>query len=132
MRRRKTRTIVLLALTAALAACGDDPVAVVPDPTVGGSWSGVFAIEGLQFTLDVTMIEFEDGTVTGNGTLSVDGGSIAWTISSGVHVFPDLSLILDSPGFESLSLTGQVSESAITAELNGSGFDEDVVILRRE
>lgn len=121
------RLLVMLPLFALLSCGGDsDPVDIPePDPTVTGSWIGTT-------TLLLTMNEQADGSVTGGGSLA-DANTIALTISSGTHVFPNLSLTLTATGFEDMNLTGTVtSATSIAAALSGSGFANDAFNLTKQ
>ena len=119
------RLLALLPLFTMLA-CGESGVAPEPepDPTVTGSW--ITTSLGSPNLL-ITMSEQANGSVIGNGTIEWSADTRAFTISSGVHVFPNLSLTLSATGFEDLNLTGHVSptfsSTLISAKLNGSGFD---------
>jgi hypothetical protein len=111
----------------ALVGCGDDPV-VVEDPTVTGSWIGTTGTT----TLLLTMNEAASGAVTGGGSLT-DASTVALTISSGTHVFPNLTLTITATGFSDLNLTGTVtSATSIAASLNGSGYENEAINLAKQ
>ena len=113
----------------ALVACGDDPVVPEPDPTVSGSWMGLTGTATLRLTLS----EDAMGNVTGSGNISVPGSAFALTVSSGTHVFPNLSLILAAPGFQDINLVGTMNTAIeIVATLNGSGYANDVILLTKQ
>ena len=119
MKQARTLSWLVALLPLLLAACGSDAVAPDPDPTVSGSWSGTTGTT----TLSLTMNEADStGVVTGSGNITDTGVAFALSISSGTHVFPNLSLILSATGFQDINLTGTVSETAIAATINGSGF----------
>ena len=121
--------VLPLALTASLlAGCGDSPSEPEPDPVVSGSWSG--ASQGL--TLNLTPNEGVGGAVSGSGNTASEVDNHALTVQQGTHTYPNLSLVLGASGFQSLNLTGRmVSEDGISGTLNGSGFDDFNLNLRR-
>ena len=117
------RLLALLPLFTMLA-CSESAVEPEPDPTVTGSW---ITTSVSSPTLLITMNEQANGSVIGSGTIEGSADTRAFTISSGVHVFPNLSLTLSATGFEDLNLTVDTSpltsSTLISATLNGSGFD---------
>jgi hypothetical protein len=121
------RCLVFLPLFAVLAACGSDATAPEPDPTVTGSWSGA----GNGFSLQLTLNQQPDGSVAGSGSITSPTGSIALTVSSGTHAFPNLSLTLGATGLLDTNLTGTVTATMITATLNGSGFTDESITLTK-
>ena len=123
------RRLVFLPLFAMLAACGSDATAPEPDPTVTGSWSGT----GNQFSLQLTLNQQPDGTVSGSGSISSAVGTLALTVLNGTHAFPNLSLTLGATGLLDTNLTGTVtSPTTIAATLNGSGFSNESINLTKQ
>jgi hypothetical protein len=124
------RSIVVVCFVAVTSvACGGDGPTEPEIPVVSGTWSGSTA----GITLPLTLGQGTDGTVTGSGNLSVPSFAIALTVSQGTHVYPNLTLVLTSTGYEDINLTGTVNEAGdqIIAKLNGSGFADDTIVLVR-
>lgn len=118
------RCIAALVLAVTLAACGDDGGPSIP--SASGTWSGGVG----SATLTLTLTE-DDGAVTGAGSLAGPGGSIALT-AQGTHAHPSMSLTLTSQGFEDLNFQGEfVDDDSVDGRLNGSGYQNDAITLRR-
>lgn len=119
---KQALTISLAVLV--LAACRDTPMAVDPYPTVTGTWVGLVNSK----TLTLTMSEAHNRDVTGGGSLAdseyqLNRRTVVFTISAGIHLFPNLRLTLATTGSNEPKLTGTVtSETTIEAILDGSGF----------
>ncbi len=114
-----------------LVACGDSGTESDPDPTVTGSWWGVLGPTLSSGTLQITMTQQPDGSVSGSGSIT-EGTPIPLTISAGTHVFPNLSLTLTATGLEDMNLTGTVtSATTIAVEVTGAGFDFTVDLTKQ-
>jgi len=113
------------------AGCGGGDGTTEPnEPEVEGRWNGPINTNVGSGSLALTLTE-TDGTVTGNGTLSVTGDALALTVT-GTYAPPNLSLEMTSAGFEAMNLSGEVSEEEIDGTLNGSGFVNIAVTLTRQ
>ncbi len=113
------------------AACGGDNGTTEPeDPEVEGQWNGPITTDVGSGSLALTLTE-ASGTVSGTGTLSVPGDAVALTVT-GTYAPPNVSLQMTSTGFEPMNLSGEVSEDEIDGTLNGSGFVNIAVTLRRQ
>jgi len=121
IRRLKAPGLVLgLTMALALAACGDGATEPEPDPTVSGSWTGTS--QGV--TLNLTLAEGLGGAVAGSGNVVGPDDNIALIVRQGVHVYPDLTLVLGATGFTDMNFTGRLSSGTqMAGTLNGSGFD---------
>lgn len=121
-------TLALLALPPLLAACGDSATEPEPDPLVTGSWSGTS--QGV--TLNLTLTEGVGGSVSGSGNMAGSLDNLALVVRQGTHSYPSLSLVLAATGYEDLNFAGRLlSEDEISGTLNGSGFDDFNLNLRR-
>lgn len=115
------------ALLFVFAACKDQ--APPPPPTVNGFWTGTSG----SMTLSLTLAQ-NSAAVTGSGQVSVPGEAIALTVQSGTFVHPTLSATLAATGYEPMNYTGTMSQSnanQIVGRLNGSGFQNESVVLTR-
>lgn len=122
---------LVLGLMLLAAGCGGGDGSTEPDdPEVEGQWNGPINTDVGSGSLALTLTE-TDGSVSGNGTLSVPGDALALTVT-GTYAPPNLSLEMTSPGFEPLNLSGDVSEDEIDGTLNGSGFVNIAVTLTRQ
>lgn len=101
------------------------------DPVVTGSWFGTTTVQGDTFTMDVQLTE-RDSQITGNGTMTFVE-TVAVTVQ-GTHNFPNVSITLQSTGFEDLNFNGTLSGdgNAITGSLRGSGFDNFSITIRKQ
>lgn len=115
------RYIAILAL--ALTACTKTTVI---QPTVTGAWAGTIVGGG---TLAMQLND-QHGAVTGSGTLVSGNETYAQTIS-GAFEAPNLSLTMVSGQHPPIALTAFVNRDSMVAHLNGSGFTNHAVTLRR-
>ncbi len=123
---RAVRLLPLLLLLVFAAACGDSP-SQPRTPSIDGAWSGSAA----GFTLNLVLASGAAG-VSGNGTVSGEGTSIAVT-ATGTHVHPNVALTLQATGFQDLNFQGQFTDdNTINGTLNGSGFNNFALTLRRQ
>jgi hypothetical protein len=110
------RRIIFAVLAVALLACGGDSTA--PKLTdVTGAWTGTSGGVSMSLTLVQT-----GTTVTGSGNLT--GGTTAIAVTaSGTYAPPNLSLTLQSPGYQPINYAGTLANpDLINGTLNGSGF----------
>ncbi len=122
---------LLVGLMLLVTGCGGGDGSTQPDdPEVEGQWNGPINTDGGSGSLAVTLTE-TDGTVTGTGTLSVTGDALALSIT-GTYAPPNVSLQMSAPGYEPMNLSGEVSDEEIDGTLNGSGFVNIAVTLRRQ
>ncbi len=114
-------------------ACGNRGLVTdgaVLDPTVTGSWLGIL---DSQTTMSLVLSQDENGGgVAGSGSFVTAGVSVAITLTSGVHIFPNLILTLNADGFGTFNLTGRVTSTFINAELDGSGFSQDGIVFSKQ
>jgi len=73
-------------------------------------------------------------TVTGSGQASGPGGAVALTVSNGTFAPPAVSLTLNAQGYQPMNFSGTQSQAQnqIIGSLNGSGFQNDVLVLTRQ
>lgn len=118
-----------LAVVLSLGACGDDGPAAPEVPTATGRWLGTAS--GISF--DLTLSEAANGSVSGSGSASSASGAISFTVRSGTHAHPSISLTLGGEGFEDANLQGTFSSNnVISGTLNGSGFNNFGLTLNRQ
>ena len=119
-------------LLAAEGVKGNVPVTVIP--TTSGRWSGSAqgTLLGL-FTLNLKLSESEAGEIIGNGNI-VNAVNVAIVVT-GTRAHPNVSMNLDlsSGGFAPINYSGQlVDDNTITGTLNGSGFTNFAMTIRRQ
>lgn len=120
------RRLILITLTALVAACGGDS-STAPKQTVAGTWMGV---TGLQ-TLTMTLVE-NGGVVSGTGTLTnTPTGTRAMTVA-GTHTGTSLTATLSSGTLQPVNLQATVSGNGMSGTLTGSGFAGDPIMLTRQ
>jgi hypothetical protein len=148
--RTLSSTLGAVTLLALLAACENDP----SDPsgyrcgigrpcprqpenappassyTVTGTWDGTWEVGGVAGTLRLALAQSGEA-VTDSGTIAANGSSSAVT-AAGTHRAPALSLVLESPIGERVTLTGATTATRIAAKLNGLGFDSTAVTLVKQ
>jgi hypothetical protein len=80
------------------------------------------------------MLQETNGNVSGSCEIAFPGDPPYYTCTvSGTHTHPAITLTLSSPGFAPISLTGSFTDgSTIAATLNGSGFVDTPVTLKRQ
>lgn len=113
--------LFLLPLSVPLVGCDADPVSTASsvEPDVSGTWAGTS--DGI--TLEVTLVQAEDGTVSGSGTLTTRELNVPVTVVEGFHAFPNLRLELRARGFEALEAKGWVlGSSRISTRLISSTY----------
>jgi hypothetical protein len=118
------------------AACSDGGGTEPETSSLTGVWSGDMvtpppanAPRSIRLTLQET-----NTNVTGSGEIADVNGVPYYTCTvSGTHVDAAIEVTLDSPGFAPVSLTGNFTNaSTITATLNGGGFVNTPVTLKRK
>jgi hypothetical protein len=124
------RWLVLTLVLLATACSGGDGSTEPDDPQVEGQWNGPITTDAGSGSLALTLTEI-DGTVTGTGTLIVPGDALALTVT-GTYAPPNASLQMTAQGFEAMNLSGEVTDEEIDGTLNGSGFVNIAVTLRRQ
>lgn len=137
--RLKTRVILrpfAIGLLSSTLSCSGGPSGLGgPVPTVTGVWSGPMTAGTLTLVLE----EAADKSVSGSGRLvrsSPIGGFENFTVTSGTHRFPDLTIVLTSqcafcPPF-AWTYEARVTEDAISGNLEGDGLAEEPVTLQRQ
>lgn len=132
LRSSLIRTLTaVLSLALALVATGacDGGTAPDSDPMVSGVWSG----SSMGITLDLTLAEGDGGAIAGSGHIGGGGLNVALDVSQGTHVDPNVSLLLSAQGYEDMNFSGRmVSDNEISGTLNGSGFSDFNLNLRKE
>jgi len=124
--RKAALALISVGLLVLTTACRDEPNAP-KTPTVTGSWSGTTD----NATLSLTLTESSDRSVSGSGHISSPSNSIALTVT-GTHAHPSVSLILKATGYQDVNFQGEFSaDDRIIGSLNGSGFRNDAITLRR-
>ncbi|HWO88304.1 MAG TPA: hypothetical protein VNL98_04020 [Gemmatimonadales bacterium] len=132
MRARCRRVLVVGAIAAVTAAvgCGDDGFG--PDSNLIGIWAGSGSQGGRTLTLNMTISSVTpEGAVTGTGTVSGSVGvpvNIGGTFRGGAADFS-----INATGFISAFFRGRaVDRNSISGTLNGSGFSDMPLTLRRQ
>lgn len=117
-------------LVAALGCGGDEP-----QPTASGTWQGAIGSQVLTGTL----AQDGNGNVTGTGTITnTSTGTRALTITGAISISStssstNISLTFSAGGTTTpFNLAGTVSTPAIVGKLNGSGFADDAIVLKRQ
>lgn len=115
-----------------LAGCGGgDSAGPGSAVDVEGTWSGrVSASNGMSATLEIDVGE-SAGKVSGTGWLIVTGDSLGLSVS-GSYDAPTIDAVISSQGFQPMDLTATVSEGQMVGTLDGSGFENRAITLRRE
>jgi hypothetical protein len=132
---RSWRLAVAAVLLGVVAACSSSE-ASGPNGRPSGKWVGSMVSGTFTLSLELVLVEDASGKVTGNGFISTAIGGVtnanAALTATGAFVAPDLSVNLASPGFSTLNLTGTISGDSFNARLNGSGLDNETMVLARQ
>jgi hypothetical protein len=121
-----SRTVVLL-LPALLLATGCRDGAGPETPSMTGSWSTVT----IRRIVSLKTTE-SDGQVSGTGSISTLSATIPISVA-GTHAHPSVVLTARSPGYNDFVFSGRFAGAdSIVGTLNGSGFHDDSLALRRE
>lgn len=116
----------------AVAGCdGSDPDDGEGDLTIVGEWTGAFSAQEANWTLDL-MLNEASFSVRGRGQLKAGSQNLSFTVA-GSYLHPSISLELEYPNQPPSSLNGNVRDDRdqIVAQISGSGFGGEAVILRR-
>jgi hypothetical protein len=116
----------------ALAGCGSgESTAPTDSPDVAGTWSGkVASSTGATATLAFTVTE-HDRKVSGSGSLTIGTSSLGLSVS-GTYAAPTVSLTISSQGFEPMTLAATISQTDMTGTIDGSGFVNRAITLKRQ
>lgn len=120
------RTLIILTVTlASLPACRDQSP---EQPTFTGRWTG-FAETG--FNVEITASESR-GEVMGAGKFSGGQQPVAFTVT-GVHLHPDVVLIIRASGFADVNFSGAFDgEDRVSGRMDGAGFNNTTLTLGRQ
>jgi hypothetical protein len=122
MRIRHTALIA----AALLAAC--DTSTGPTRYSAQGTWSGQETVGPMRVSLILTQ---QGDAVTGTGT--VQGENSIPVTATGQAVSTDFSVVLTSPGYQPLQVTGGFTgRDEISAYMVGSGFYGDEIVLTRK
>lgn len=138
MTRFSSVLAVVSLLTFITLGCGEG---LTPDTAdLSGQWSGSSG----DVTLNLTLSEASDGSLSGSGSIAGPGDSFSLTVTSGTHTGNSFSMVLNASGIqEDATYSGTVavlSESGSTGpdgqvqlqgQLDGSGFDNFQITLNR-
>lgn len=69
--------------------------------------------------------------VSGGGSLRIGSDSLGVSVS-GSYAPPTVSVAISSQGFEPMDLTATVSETEMVGVLDGSGFENRMITLKRQ
>lgn len=120
------RTLIILTTLVFLAGCRDQSPEL---PTFTGHWTG-FAETG--FNVEITASE-SGGEVLGGGKFS--GGqqpTVAFSVT-GVHLHPDVVLIIRASGFADVNFSGAFDgPDRVSGRLDGAGFENTTLTLGRQ
>jgi hypothetical protein len=114
------------------AACSKDSTGVSTDVT--GTWNGSATQTGVTFSFTMQVSESSGGQLTGSGTASgaISGGSSLMFDVSGTRTGSNVTMSLNVSGFISPVFTGRlVDANTVSGKLDGSGFDQLPLTLRR-
>jgi hypothetical protein len=118
------KVLPLFLLSFIVVACSDSSGSRTPSLT--GSWGGTLEGATVNFVATET-----SNSISGNGFISSGELSIAITLT-GTHAHPNVSLTIQSSGFEDMSFTGSfVSDDQIAGRVNGSGFVNTTLSINR-
>jgi hypothetical protein len=123
---------LLLGLT--VYGCGGDGGSSGPadGPNLDGAWSGpVTWPSGQNATLALSILE-SNGNISGTGTLTLGGAGLGLSISGSYSAAPDLTVTISSQGFQPITMVATASETQLVGTLDGSGFQNRAITLRRQ
>ncbi|HEX7070928.1 MAG TPA: hypothetical protein VF190_08985 [Rhodothermales bacterium] len=120
---------LLLAITLVGVGCdsgGDDD-----EPSLTGRWVANTTFQGVNLIIDLQLTQ-NGGNVSANGTVRLV--NIVAISGNGTYNHPSVALTLTSTGLEDMNFTGSVvsGNQEISGTLNGSGFENFSVSLRRQ
>jgi hypothetical protein len=121
-----------VAFVLVLAGCGGgESAGPGTGVDVAGTWSGRVTLSGsTASTLQISITE-HGNDVSGTGWLKVTTDSLGLSVS-GSYDSPSLTATISSQGFEPMQLTATVSETEMVGTLDGSGFENRAITLRRQ
>ena len=121
-----------VAFVLVLAACGGgDSAGPGTEVAVAGTWSGrVTASNGVTATLQISISE-HSSDVSGTGWLKLTSDSLGLSVS-GSYDSPTLAATISSQGFQPMQLAATVSETEMVGTLDGSGFQNRAITLKRQ
>lgn len=123
----KRSLVATVALAVFLNGCGGDSTGPNERANLNGQWTGVVTIGESSATMSLTLTHNRDtNAIQGAGTF----GSFAVS-ASGTFARPTVTLTLTSTGYEDMNFTGTHDDGVITGRLNGSGFLNDPLVLRK-
>ncbi len=128
------RSLVAVALIFVATACSSSETSG-PNGRPSGKWTGSLVSGNFTVSLNLVMVEDAGGKVTGNGFISsaLSGVTNSTALAvTGTFVAPNLSANLTAPGFNTMNLTGAVKGDTFNAQLNGSGFNNETMVLTRQ
>jgi hypothetical protein len=131
IRTMKYAAQVAFLLTLTLVGVGCDSGGDDEDPNLDGRWLGTTTVQGATFTADLQINE-NGGNVNATGTVTfINPLAVSAT---GTYNFPNVSMTIQSSGFEDLNFSGTLSADGdqLTGSMNGSGFDNFSITLRRQ
>jgi hypothetical protein len=134
MKKLLRYTSICLLAVALAPACEYREAGGGGTPPATGTWAGPTTI-ALGGTRIITLTLEEHGQdISGSCEIADKAGNSYWSGTvSGTHVHPDLSLVLTAAGFDRVSLSGSFEDSnTVRATIDGSGFDSNLVVLKRE
>lgn len=122
----------LLSGALVLAGCGSDKMTGPPPVEVAGRYAGsVQNNDGQSIAILTLTLAETNGAVTGSGSFN-NAGVGQSILVAGTYTEPNVSLVISSPGYEDINLSGRVTVQSITGTLNGSGFVGSAVVLNRQ
>lgn len=121
------RTLIMLTATLlSLTGCRDESPEL---PTFTGHWTG-FAETG--FNVEITASE-SGGEVMGAGKFSgSQQPTVAFSVT-GVHLHPEVVLIIRASGFADVNFSGAFdSRDRVSGRMDGAGFNNIMLTLGRQ
>jgi hypothetical protein len=133
---RLCRIALSFALLAGSAVACSSSESTAPAGRPSGNWTGSLTSGTFGISLNLVMVEDAAGKVTGNGFITsavsgVTNATSAVTLT-GTFVSPHLSANLASQGFNTMNLSGAIAGDNFNAQLNGSGFSNETMVLKRQ